>query len=433
MIALKQNRLNNNEKGGKMKTGTKRLGVISVTILVCLLIVSMVIGCSKPAPSPAPSPTPTPGPAPTPTDSPVVTKEWNLPMLSILTGPISFAGIPAGWGAQYAVNEINASGGIRGVPIKFTLYDTAFDPAKAVQAYSQAIPGSLVVIGPLDGVGAAAGSQSIKEAKLANIADASDPAMRAMMQPYGVSYFQDNGKAMSIISLKWIEMNPYIKSVAVFYMPPQPTSQTTFEAVQKTLTNAGHKVVPVEFMPTETDFGPTVVKAINSKVEGYICCALMPHYIAIGKELFNRGVTEGTGLLGTFACTGPELFTVGKGFLEGAYTQENGNPVHTAPAWQKLMATYDKEFPGQVPPATVLEFYDSVYLVKTAIETLKLTGDPKKLAEEREAMAKFLYNTPEIQGMQYPYKIVNGDKKAPVYLLQIKNNAYTSVAEVNME
>jgi branched-chain amino acid transport system substrate-binding protein len=419
--------LNDNEKGGKMRTVTRRLGVIGLTLLVCLLVVSMVFGCAKPTPAP----TPTPGPAPTPTESPVAVKEWNLPMLTILTGPIAFAGIPAGWGAQYAVDEINASGGIRGVPIKFSLLDTAFDPAKAVQAYSQAIPGSLVVIGPLDGVGAAAGSQSIKEAKIANITDASDEAMREMMAPYGVSYFQDNGKAMQVISLKWIEMNPYIKSVAVFYMPPQPTSQTTFEAVQKTLTAAGHKVVPVEFMPTETDFGPTVVKAINSKVEGYICLALEPHYIAIGKELYNRGVTEGTGLLGTFACTGPELFTVGKGFLEGAYCQENGNPVDPNPKWQAIMAAYDKEFPGQVPPATVLEFYDSVYLVKEAIETLKLTGDPKKLDEERAAMAKYLYNTPEIQGLQYPYKIVNGDKIAPNFLLQIKNNAYTLAATVN--
>ena len=431
MIGLKQlDGLNNDEKGGKMKTGTRRLGVIILTLFVCLLIVSMIIGC-KPAPAPTPTPTPSPGPTPTPTEAPVAVKEWNLPVLSILSGPIAFAGIPAGWGAQYAVDEINATGGIRGVPAKLTMCDTAFDPAKAHECYSKAIPGSLVVIGPLDGVGAAAGSQSIKEAKIANITDASDIDMRAMMEPYGVSYLQNNQNAMSVICLKWIEMNPYIKSVAVFYMPPQPTSQTTFEAVNKTLTDAGHKVVPVEFMPDETDFGPTVVKAINSNVDGYVCLALMPHYIAIGKELYNRGVTQGTELMGTFACTGAELFTVGTGFLENAYCQENHNPVDPSPAWQKVMAAYDKEFPGQTPPATVLSFYDAVYLVKQAIEELKLTGDPKKLDEERAAMAKYLYNTPEIQGLQYPYKNVNGDKLAPVFLLQIKDNAYTMVAEVS--
>ena len=431
MTALKQlNRLNKSEKGGKMKTEIKRLGVISLTLFVCLLIVSMIIGCKT---TPTPTPTPTPSPGTTPTEAVVAVDEWEIPMLSILTGPIAFAGIPAGWGAQYAVDEINASGGIRGVPVKLSMCDTAFDPAKAVECYSKAIPGSLVVIGPLDGVGTAAGSQSIKEAKITNIADASDADMRAMMAPYGVSYFQDNGKAMSKISLKWIEMNPYIKKVAVFYMPPQPTSQTTFEVVNKTLTDAGHEVIPVEFMPDETDFGPTVVKAINAGADGYICAALEPHYIAIGKELYNRGITEGTGLLGTFACTGPELFTVGKGFLENCYTQENHNPVDPNPAWQKVMAAYDKEFPGQVPPATVLEFYDAVYLVKQAIEELKITGDPKKLDEERAAMSEYLYNTGEIQGLQYPYKMVNGDKIAPVFLLQIKDNAYTMVAEVSIE
>jgi hypothetical protein len=48
-------------------------------------------------------------------------------------------------------------------------------------------------------------------------------------------------------------------------------------------------------------------------------------------------------------------------------------------------------------------------------------------------MAEYLYNTDEIQGLQYPYKNVNGDKIAPVFLLQIKDNAYTMVAEVNIQ
>ena len=97
------------------------------------------------------------------------------------------------------------------------------------------------------------------------------------------------------------------------------------------------------------------------------------------------------------------------------------------------MAAYAQEYPGQVPPATVLEFYDAVYLFKNAVETLGLTGDPAKLAQEREALVEYMYNTPEINGLQYPYKIVNGDKLAPVFLLQIKNNAWTMVAEITLQ
>jgi branched-chain amino acid transport system substrate-binding protein len=404
--------LNNNSRGERVKTGTKRIG-IGLVLLVCLLIVGIVTGCTKPAPT--------------------TVKEWNLPMLTILTGPVAYAGVPCQWGAQYAVDEINASGGVRGVPIKLTVYDTAFDPAKAVECYAKAIPGSLLVLGPLDGVGAAAGSESIKEAKIANITDASEAELRAMMEPYGISYLQDTGKSLPACALKWLELNPNIKKVAIFYMPAQPSSQYTFETTQAALTQAGFKVVPIEFSPTEVEFGPAVLKAMDDKADGYIVAALEPHYIGIGKELYNHGITQGTELLGTFACTGPELFTVGKGFLENAYCQENDNPIYDSPEWQKIMAAYDQEYPGQVPPATVLEFYDAVYLFKNAVETLELTGDPAKLAQEREALAKYVYNTPEIQGMQYPYQNVNGDKVAPVFLLQIKNNAYTVVAEVTLQ
>jgi branched-chain amino acid transport system substrate-binding protein len=411
--------------------GTIKIGLICSALLVCVLLTSMIVACSNPSSTSTSAPASTSNPAPastsTPQQAPVVAKEWNLPMLSILTGTIAYAGIPAGWGAQYAVNEINANGGVRGVPIKMPVYDTAFDPAKAVECYSKAIPGSLMVIGPLDGIGAAAGSEQIKEAKITNITDCSEPHQRAMEEPYGISYIQDTGKSLPVCCEKWLELNPYIKSVAIFYMPVQPSSQNTYEQTAAALDAKGLAVVPIEISPTDVDFGPPTLKAINAKADGYIVACLEPVYIGVGKELYNRGITQGTEILGTFACTGPELFTAGKGFLENSYLQENDDPNYSSPEWQKIMAAYAQEYPGQTPPATVCEFYDAVYAFKYCVEALGLTGDPAKLAQEREAVNNWFYNSPEIKGLQFTYKNVNADKIAPVTLLQIKNNAYTLV------
>lgn len=413
-----------------MKTATKSLGLIGLILLVCLLIGGMVIGCTQPeepTPTPSPTPEPSPTPTPTPTAAPVVIKEWNIPVLTVLSGPIAYAGLPSLWGAQYAVDEINANGGIRGVPVKVTSYDTAFDNAKAVAAMTKAIPGSLLVIGPLDGAGAAAVSQLAIENRIPTITDCSESELRGMFAPYGLSYFQDGQRALAACALRWLELEPYIDKVAVFYMPPQPSSVKSFEAVQAALTQAGFEVIPIEIMPTQMDFGPAVLKAIDAGADGYVVAGIMPTFLGVGKELYNRGVTQGTELLGTFACTGADLFTVGKGFLENSYLQENHNPVYDSPEWHKVMDAYNQEYEGQTPPATIPEFYDAVYAFKYAVEACEVTGDPAKLAEEREAILDYLSSAPEIQGMQFTYHYVDGDKIAPVSLLQIKDNQYTFV------
>ncbi len=130
------------------------------------------------------------------------------------------------------------------------------------------------------------------------------------------------------------------------------------------------------------------------------------------------------------AADGPELFTTGKGFLENSYLWENINPVDTSPRYQKFVEAYKKDFKGQTPNNT-MNFYDAVYAIKTAFEALKITGDPQKLAQERKAIVDFLHNSPELQGLQFKYKIVNGERIAPQFLLQIKNNQFVKIATIN--
>jgi len=392
-----------------VKTGTRRFRLISLALLVCLVIVSMVTGCPKPAPT---------------------ITEWNLPVLSVLTGPVAFAGVPAQWGAQYAVDEINASGGLMGIPIKLTAYDTAFDNAKAVAAMARAIPGSLVVLGPLDGSGAAAVAQVVIDARIPNISEVTAPETRSSMAPYGTAYMQDTAEGMVKCGLKWIELNPYIKSVAVCYMPPQPASVSAFDEVQTAFTQAGVKVVPVEIMPTQLDFGPAVLNAMDAGVDGYIDLTLESTHVGIAKELFNRGITQGTELIAGMGCDGAGLFIAGEGYLENSYIQENINPVDPNPAWQKLVTVYKEDFGGQLPINPVVGFYDAVYAFKNAVETLEITGDPAKLAQEREAITNYLFNSTQFQGLQFPYQYVNGKKVAQWFLLQIKNNEYTKAADV---
>jgi branched-chain amino acid transport system substrate-binding protein len=360
----------------------------------------------------------------------VVVKEWKIPMLTILTGPIAFAGVPSKWAAEYAVNEINAAGGIRGVPVKLTVYDTAMDNAKAVQTMARVIPGSLVVLGPMEARGSTAVAQQLVDNKILSINGNTNTAMLSSSKPYSVSYMMDHSAAMVLASKKWFQLEPWIKSVAYFYDPSDPGSKDALDKFQAGMAGTGVKVAPIEISAGQLNFGPPVLKAMSQKVDGYYSSYLAPNHVAIAKELYNRGITKGTELIGAMAADGPELFTTGKGYMENSYLWDNINPVDSSPRYQKFAEAYKKDFKGQTPINSVL-FYDAVYEIKTAIETLQITGDPQRIAEERKAIDDFLYNSPELQGLQFKYKNVNGEKVAPRVLLQIKNNQFVKVDTIS--
>ncbi|HEY0439337.1 MAG TPA: ABC transporter substrate-binding protein [Xanthobacteraceae bacterium] len=72
--------------------------------------------------------------------------------LSSLTGPLSSAAIAENQGVQFAVDEINAAGGINGRKIELLTRDTAGDPTKAVNFAQQLVFSDKVhfVIGPVN-------------------------------------------------------------------------------------------------------------------------------------------------------------------------------------------------------------------------------------------------------------------------------------------
>jgi branched-chain amino acid transport system substrate-binding protein len=62
----------------------------------------------------------------------VTPNEVVLAMLSPLTGPLAFVGVDNRQGAEAAVREINAAGGVRGRQIKLEFYDDGSNPSQGV-------------------------------------------------------------------------------------------------------------------------------------------------------------------------------------------------------------------------------------------------------------------------------------------------------------
>ena len=391
-----------------MKKNARRLGVISIVLLIFLLGANVAVA-----------------------GGPVAVDEWILPTLAVKTGPIAFAGLPFHWAADYAAKEINASGGIRGVPLKIVHYDSAFpDMAKTAAVGAKAIPGALLINGPMIYPEVAAISQLIVDAKVANINAATIPMFLEQMAPYALGQLQSMPKGHVGAGLRWLNLNPDIKTVAIIYDANQPELVQTLAEVMKAYENVEIKVVPCETAGADQfDFSSAVLKAIRSKADGFQSFLLDFQTAAIAKELHNRGVNPGTAILSGYSSNGPALFSTGKGYLENSYIWDNFNVVDTTPAYRKLSEDFAKDFNGMYVGTSTISSLDAVYAFKIAVETLEITGDPAKLAEERKEIVDFLYNSPNLPGAlgTYQYHYVKGEKIAPYFLLQIRNNRFEYV------
>ena len=366
------------------------------------------------------------------TGAPVAVKEWDITMLSVLSGPVAFAGEPAVWGAQYAAKLINDAGGIRGVPVKITGVDTAFDPAKASSAMTSACEKSLVVLGPMDGPSAEAAAPVFVDAKVPDIGAFPSAAERKNSSPYGAAYMGDDGPSSDWAVKEWLKLNPDFKNLVVFWDPSDPANKIEMEATVAAFEAAGAKQAgAIEVKAGQLDMGTPAVKAISYKADGYVCLLRMEEFAKLSVELKNRGMTEGKRLYAPFAAFGSDLLKLAQGSLEGAYIWNKLDINSKDPKWTSFVDAYKADHSGQLPVVPpVLGYYDTMFALKQIFEKYQITGDPAKLVQEREIITKAFADGTEYDGLQFKWKWVDGEMKASAFLYQVKGDGYVTVGKM---
>ncbi len=96
------------------------------------------------------------------------------------------------WGAEYAAKEINASGGIAGVPVKVVPVDTALDPQKGSVEMARIVKDSLVAMGPVPEPVIMAAMPIAVEAGMMSITATTSLEYAQKFFPWTVSWFPAN-------------------------------------------------------------------------------------------------------------------------------------------------------------------------------------------------------------------------------------------------
>ncbi len=361
----------------------------------------------------------------------VKVKEWDIPFLNCLTGPIASIGEFLEWGAERAAKEINDAGGISGKPVKVIGVDTALDPQKGVAEMSRIVQSSLVALGPVPEPVIMAAMPIAVENGMMSMTATTSLEYAEKFFPWTVSWFPKTEDRLPPLVTAWAELNPEMKSVVQFLgnYGPWPGMAAAHKVG---LEKAGIKVLnDVEVPQDAVTFGPLVVKALNQKPDGIIISAWPEKAAKIVQELKSRGWKNMGRILLFSSADDAALYSTGGSDLNGVIIYNYINVDVDTPRWNAFKEAYAKDHNGNQPPSLSTNYYDAVYMIKEAIEKTGVTGDPKKLKEERKKIADYCANVKNFQGLLFNWDMSNGvPTNKPTYLFEIQDGKKKLVKEI---
>jgi len=359
-----------------------------------------------------------------------VVKEWRIPTLIFLSGPFAGHGVAIKWVIEEVAAEINASGGIAGKPIVNDFMDSAMDPTKAAACMSRAIDGgALCVIGPPTELECKGSLPLAKQEGIFAFSAMGTETTTPEFAPWTIYVGRGTADRVKATIPMWVGVEPDIKMVAGFVFTVFDAWIREWQGHEKTAAGLGIKSGgKIDVSPGMVDYGPLVVKALNTGANAFILITTEEINAKLVKELVNRGSAPShiwiqSGGMGT------SFMSQTKGINEGIYSNESLTYEYTS-RWAKLSSSYAKSHGGLPLVGTAYAFADMMYMIKAAIEHEAITGDPAKLKEERKRISDYAFNQKGFKGVKFTYDVVNGVARGvPVPLFQIRENKGALVSE----
>ncbi|MCM1022756.1 MAG: ABC transporter substrate-binding protein [Prevotella sp.] len=283
-----------------------------------------------------------------------------------LTGDAASYGISVKQGAQVAVDEINAAGGVNGMTLELLFEDDECNEEKSVSAYNKLMDSNVnAILGAVtSGCSIAVSEESVNDGILQITPSGS--AMDCTKHPNSFRIcFTDplQGKLMA----QYISEQG-LKSPAVIYDVASDYSKGIHDAFVEEAGKLGMTIAADEsFTSGDVDFKTQLTKIKSSGAD----CLFLPIYYTEVGYISEQAVTVGVELP-YFGCDGWDgvinQLNGNTSNIEGAifltpFVANSSNPKVTA-----FVDAYNKAY-NSTPDQFAADAYDGVYVLKAAIES----------------------------------------------------------------
>ncbi len=399
-------------------------------VIVCVLTMAFLTACGKAATDTADTSTATDAET-TVDDTATDTTESEGSVFKIggigpLTGGVAVYGLAVKNGAQLAVDEINAAGGINGTKIEFNFQDDEHDAEKAVNAYNTLKDWDMqMLMGTVTSTPCIAVAEETNRDQIFQLTPSGSAVPCVQYDNAFRVCFSDPNQG--IASAQYIGKNKLATKVAVIYDSSDVYSSGIYEKFAAESANQGIEIVAAEAFTADskTDFSVQLQKAKDSGAE----LVFLPIYYPEASLLLSQANTMGFDTT-FFGCDG----------LDGILTVENfdtslaeGVMLLTPFAadaqddyTKTFVASFQKAY-GEVPNQFAADAYDAIYIMKAAIEAGNVTVDmsEKDICEAlKTAMTTISVDGLTGEGMTWT---ADGEVDKEPKAVKIENAAYVAM------
>ena len=343
-------------------------------------------------------------------------------------------------GAQAAVDVINATGGVSGVPLKLFIEDTASNPQEAVTVVRKLVADNkiLAIVGPHYSSEAEATFPLGNQLKIVQICVASSkPGLSAANRPYAFRNTLTEDKIADAV-VKKFKKRYNIKKVAIITDIKDAVSKSVGTGVLPAAYKAnGIEVItgdnPVTFQTNDTQFTAQITKLKSMNPDGVGMGALGPDALNIITEARRQGMSQ------PFMSTAPimegEVPQKGGKAVEGTFSGTIWDRSDDSPKSQKFKAAYDKAvriYPGEftkLPDYYPVNAYDGVFMILEAIQKKGVTNKPADLEKDRAKIMEYFTTLRNFDGVASKGFNEVGDGIKDVQVYEIKGGQWGLVKD----
>ena len=321
-------------------------------------------------------------------------KVFKIGGIGPVTGAAAVYGLAVKNGAQIAVDEINADGGINGYQIEFNFQDDEHDAEKSVNAYNTLKDwGMQVLMG------------TVTSAPCVAVADKTNADNMFQITPSGSSVecaqnpnvfrvcFSDPDQGAA--SATYIAENKLAEKIAVIYDSSDVYSSGIYEKFADEAANQGLEIVDAEAFTADSnkDFSTQLQKAKDAGVD----LVFLPIYYTEASLILKQADTMGFAPK-FFGCDGMDGILQVENFdtklAEGLMLLTPFAADAQDELTQKFVTSYKENY-GETPIQFAADTYDAIYAIKAAMEEADITPETSvsdTCDKMKEAMLKIKVN-----------------------------------------
>src|SRR5499427_4226695 len=319
----------------------------------------------------------------------------------------SLTGKGAEWGQaakvsmEIAVEEINAKGGVGGLPIDLICYDTQTSEAEALKTVSRLVERDrvLAIAGPCfsSEFEAIAPQLDTQLKTVINSYCSAKPGLSAMSK-WAFRNTLTSDKQLKPVVAAWVaEYRP--KKVVIIYDAEDAVSKAEGVSVLPALFKEhGIEILDMlSYRTKDTDYSAQITRAKSLGAEGIGLGSCYQNAGAIVKEAHKQGLI--VPVVGGACASAPGFIEIAGKAAEGAYMSTAAWIDDPRPEVQAYVKKVMPRLGGRLPPYSGPRAYDIIYSYKSCIEKSGVTNKPEDLEADRNRIRECLAGMKHFPGV----------------------------------